>query len=120
MDETAELEQFGTVPQHSPAAQQYWRIEGPPQWSPADFSQASAESEESDVEQIAESEESEKPTGEDSEESKESEIKAPSIDAEPSLIDENGRQWYHDDEKRYWWRDESQHEWSLLDSKDSE
>ncbi|RJU91782.1 MAG: hypothetical protein DWC08_05765, partial [Candidatus Poseidoniales archaeon] len=83
-------------------------------------SKASAESEESVDEQIAESEESEKPTGEGSKESKESEFEAPSIDAEPSLIDENGRQWYHDDEKRYWWRDESQHEWSLLESSDSE
>ena len=81
------------------------------------------------VEQSNESEESEKPDAEESQESEKSEIEqsneseesekpddgVPSTDTEPTLIDENGRQWFHDEQKRYWWRDQSHHAWELLD-----
>ncbi|MDA8838590.1 putative Ig domain-containing protein [Candidatus Poseidoniales archaeon] len=81
------------------------------------------------VEQSGESGESRKPDdetpneGEASEdeqfkESEESEIPndaPPSTDTEPTLIDENDRQWLIDEEKRHWWRNHSNQAWELLD-----
>ena len=39
----------------------------------------------------------------------------PQIDTEPTQVDDNGRQWYYDQEGRYWWRDSFEAEWQLLE-----
>jgi len=40
----------------------------------------------------------------------------PQMDTEPTQVDDNGRQWYYDQEERYWWRDNFEAEWQLLES----
>jgi len=38
----------------------------------------------------------------------------PQMNAEPTHVDENGRQWYYDGNETHWWRDTSLNEWQLL------
>jgi len=83
-------------------------------------SDESGQSEKPDDEKHKEDETSEDEQFKESEESEKPDDAPPSTDTEPTLIDENGRQWFHDEEKRYWWRDQSHQAWELLDSGDEE
>ncbi|MDA8568056.1 putative Ig domain-containing protein [Euryarchaeota archaeon] len=83
-------------------------------------SEESGQSEKPDDEKHKEDETSEDEQFKESEESEKPDDAPPSTDTEPTLIDENGRQWFHDEEKRYWWRDQSHQAWELLDSGDEE
>ena len=42
------------------------------------------------------------------------------IDTKETMIDDEGRRWYIEDDGTHWWRSHEEHEWTLLESEESE